>query len=325
MNFVSGITNPYQKFVRQATNFSGQYLTIYPWPVASNLTRIKVISPGALPPTVIAGNTLGAQPNVYNYPETLGLTLGEWNNNMGAYILDPTNAGQLQLNFNQQIASGSTVIVEGYAADTKYNVLDDYTLSVYGNLEPRIPATSFARYFLGNATNATNSGNLTAPIIWKNNSITGSPTIVLNSGQYLYIGSNTQFRGIQINLASEDYTTSEQWTLRYWNGSWSSVGGTVVDSLSNVNDNSNVIFNQSGTIIFTYAGVSGWVPIQLPGDPYVVNLASINTKLSTGSGIGNTYATLGMSYPGYQYWVQLGPPSPNNFTVNIGSISVFSY
>jgi len=326
MNKISGVTNPYQKFIRQASNFDGTYLNMYPWPVNSTVSRIKVV--GSVTPTAVTvGSLLTQQANVYAYPETIILTSGEYNDQLGFNSLDPSNIGYLQMAFNTPLASGSTVIVEGYATDTKYNLLDDYTVSQYGQLEPRYPVSTFSRYFLGNSTTLTNNGSLTAPIIFKPNSISVTPTMVLNNGQYLYIGSNTPFRGIQFNLANEDYTNSDIWQIKYWNGAWASVTNTIVSSLS-CTSTSNITFNQSGVILFNYVGVSGWTPLQIPGDPYVANLAIYNTKTivnANGNTNGNTYASVDLAYNGYQYWIQLVPPTPNNFTVNICSINIYSY
>ena len=291
--------------------------------MASTVSRIKVVG-SVTPATVTLGSVATQQPNVYAYPETLNLTSGEFNNQLGVYVLDSSNVGYLQLNFNTSLASGSTVIVEGFATDTKYNLLDDYTVSQYGQVEPRYPVSTFSRYFSGNSTTISGNGSLTAPVIFRANSISNTPTLVLNSNSYLYIGSNTPFRGIQINLANEDYTNSDLWALKFWNGSaWASVGGSIVSSVS-CTSTSSINFNQSGVILFTYAGVGGWVATQIPGDPYVTNLAVYNTKTAVNAN-GNTYATVDASYTGYQYWIQLAPPAQNNFTVNINSICIYSY
>jgi len=327
MNFISGITNPYQKYVRQSSNFDGQYLNIYPWPVASTVSRIKVIG-SVIPTTVTLGTTTTQQPGVYAYPETVAFTGGEYNNQLGVSMLDSSNIGYLQLNFGISLASGSTVVVEGYATDTKYNVLDDYTVSQYGQVEPRYPVSTFSRYFTGNSTTVSGNGGLTAPVIFRANSVSVTPSIVLSSNTYLYIGSNTPFRGVQINLANEDYTNSDLWVLKFWNGSaWANVGGSIVSSVS-CTSTSNINFNQSGVIFFTYAGANGWAASQIPGDPYVANLAVYNTKSivnANGNTNGNTYASVDASYTGYQYWIQLAPPAQNNFTVNISSICIYSY
>lgn len=320
MNYQTAIINPQQKIVRKATAFAGRYLNIYPWPVASFVTRVHVVAGGASGP-VLLGNTGGFETNVFANPSSMSLASSQYNGT-GIFSLDATGIGTLLLDFGATLSS-SDIYVEGYGADSTYNVLDDYTISIYGQHEPRYPASAFSRILTGDSSAPSAALMNISPVIFKPNSVSGiTANTTLTNNLTLYIGCNTKFAGIQFNIATEDYTRADTYSMSYWNGAWSALGGSIYSNLSST-DTTSIIFNQSG--IVKYTAPSDWIPTTLNGDPYLAYLNNINTEYDGQPPYGSQQAVPNMTYSANQYWIRLNAPALNTESVGLISMCLFNY
>jgi len=316
MNWISAITNPKSKIIRKATNFSGSILNIYPWPVSSVVTRIKLVdgagASGASSLTTgpLLGTQIAALANVYAYPVRVAMTSpdtnGEYNNADGVNVVNPSNMPYLRIDFGRHIGP-SDIYIEGYEVGSQYLQLNDQTRSIN---------TRFNRILLGSATAITSFFKKATPIsfgtVTANDVIAGLDsvpgTFSLTGTTHVYLASNSTFSGFQINLNSEGYTRTKPYTIEYWNGTtWTGAAG-IYSTTSQTND-TNLVFNQSGVVTFTKP--SDWAQRTITGDPQFGTLAN------AASGSGN-YA-----YSNSQYFLRIVPPSPNAESIAVESIALF--
>jgi hypothetical protein len=310
MNWISSITNPNTKVLRKATGFSGTVLNIYPWPVSSVVTRLKLTGLASGSTVMNTGPLLGtniaALSNVFASPVRVTIDQGidgEYKNQDGVNVLNPSNIPYLRINFEKRIGPVD-IYLEGYEVGSQYLPLNDKTRSIN---------TRYNRILIGTTSEITSFIKNATPIAFRtvsgNNTIAGldSNPVSFNLGgaTYVYLASNSTFSGFQINLGSEGYLRTRVYTIEYWNGtSWTPVGGTI-NSTTSVDNDTTLIFQQSGIVAFTKP--SDWAKTTIPGDPGAPT--DINDQ--------------NYEYSNSQYYIRIVPPTPNAETIPVNGIALF--
>jgi hypothetical protein len=324
MYWISNIKNPGEKIIRKATNFSGSYLNLYPWPVASTVTRVFIqdplktgdSAPMATGPTL--GTTVAALTNINFNPVRVALdnynAEGQYQNQDGVYVLNPSNVPYLRIYFGDDPIGPTDVYVEGFTSSTSYKtIIDERRELKYGRGSS---PTRNMRVVTGNTTQIT-SDHLKndTPLAFREVSTTaGSGELFTFSGTLVaYIAADVPFSRLQLNLGSEGYNRKQIWTVQYWDGSsWGAVSG-VASTTSRYGD-SEVVLHQSGVITFTEP--SDWARSTVTGDPYT-------NFINDHSGSVGSYAT-NYTHSDNQYWLRIIPAGGTSTdTIPVESISVF--
>jgi hypothetical protein len=299
MNWISALSNPQNKIVRKATAFSGTVLNLFSWPVASVIQRLQFGSPVVLNTGPRLGTTVAALDGVDFQPETITVTGMTNYNAAGVYVLNPSNQPYLRINFGARIGPVD-IYVEGYESSSTYKKLSDQTPS------PR--KAQFNRILTGTDSAITTFVKNCTPVTFKNTSETETGVLNLGGTTHLYLGSDKPFGGFQVNLGSEAYGRTSVYSLEYWNGSWTSLPGTIYSTTS-VDDDLTLIFAQSGVIKFT--APSDWVPTVVAGDPQ-----------TTANNTMTTARTSNYSYSDNLYFLRIVPPAINAESVPVVSMTL---
>lgn len=317
MYYISALTNPQQKITRKATAFAGRFLNIYPWPVASMVTRVYVSgragNTGPLLGTVIGGYSGSPVDTPFFQPQRIALnnyiSQGQYLDATGVMVLNPSNIPYLRIDFGSgSPLSATDVYIEGYQTSTS-----DLNHNSYSKITDtsRVITTPFNRILLGSASAITSFVKKASPFAFRQTSYVEDGSFNLGGTTHVYLASDTKFSGIQINLGSESYTRTKVYSLEYWNGSgWGSVSGTI-ESTTYTGDDSMLVFMQSGIIKFTPP--TDWQKTIVSGDPYTTELADITTNYGTN-----------FTYSNNQYYIRIVPPGSNSETVPVNSISLFN-
>jgi hypothetical protein len=299
MNWISSITHPSNKVVRKAAAFSGTVLNLYSWPVESILQRLQFSAPITLSTGPIIGTTIGALTDINFQPETITITGMTNYNHDGIYILNPANQPYIRINFGQRIGPVD-IYIEGYETSTNYKTLLD-----------QVPASRQARFnriLTGSNTAITAFVKNCSPVAFRPTSDTETAAFNMGGATYVYLASDKPFTGFQINLGEDDYSRTKVYTLEYWNGSWTSMGGTVYSTTS-VDNDTTMIFSQSGIVKFTQP--SDWAPAAVSGDPYTTAISNADAA-----------RTSNYTYSDKLYYVRIAPPAPNAEVIPVVSIAL---